>query len=72
MIATRSLFRSHKTARRLRAAGFREVTSEQLIATLHYPTANAALSAVFAGGPVAMAYFRFDETTKAGAHAEYL
>ena len=31
-----------------------------------------ALGAVFQGGPVALAYSRFDDATKRAVHAEYL
>lgn len=31
-----------------------------------------ACGATFVGGPVAMAYSRFDEETRAAAHAEYI
>jgi hypothetical protein len=33
---------------------------------------DAAIGAAFVGGPVALAYSRFDEPTREGAHAEYL
>jgi hypothetical protein len=39
---------------------------------LSYDTADDALGAAFAGGPVALAYSRFDDATRSGAHAEYL
>lgn len=53
-------------------AGFRKVQSERIAANLHYPTAEAAISAIFAGGPVALAYAKFDGPTRVEAHAEYL
>jgi ubiquinone/menaquinone biosynthesis C-methylase UbiE len=53
-------------------AGFRDVKLERISTTLFYKTAEAACAAVFAGGPVAMAYSRFDEKTKAEAHSEYV
>lgn len=52
--------------------GFVEVIEERVSATLHFPDAETALSAAFVGGPVALAYARFDNETKASAHAEYL
>ncbi|MCB0678302.1 MAG: methyltransferase domain-containing protein [Saprospiraceae bacterium] len=55
-----------------RAVGFREVMSRRIQTTLHYRSASEALNAVFAGGPVALAYARFDEQTREAAHAEYL
>ena len=39
---------------------------------LQYSTAADALGAAFAGGPVALAYARFDDETREGAHADYL
>jgi ubiquinone/menaquinone biosynthesis C-methylase UbiE len=54
------------------AAGFAEVRVERLRTTLHYPTPEAALTAIFEGGPVALAYSRFDAATKQAVHAEYL
>ena len=45
-------------------AGFREVECERLSTTLSYPSSEAAVEAAFAGGPVAMAYSRFDESTR--------
>jgi SAM-dependent methyltransferase len=54
------------------AAGFREVRAERIQTTLVFPTADAAIGAAFIGGPVALAYSRFDETTREDAHAEYL
>lgn len=59
-------------AKTFRAAGFREIGFQRINTTLYYPSAEAAISAVFAGGPVAMAYSRFDAQTKKEAHAEYL
>lgn len=53
-------------------AGFGDVTSERLSTTLVYADADSALGAAFAGGPVAMAYSRFDEATREAAHREYL
>jgi ubiquinone/menaquinone biosynthesis C-methylase UbiE len=53
-------------------AGFENVVTERLSTTLHYESADAALGAAFVGGPVALAYSRFDDTTRAEAHAEYL
>jgi ubiquinone/menaquinone biosynthesis C-methylase UbiE len=53
-------------------AGFSEVRSERINTLLHYPSAEDALGAAFVGGPVALAYSRFDEKTREEAHAEYL
>lgn len=53
-------------------AGFVDVTAERVSTTLHYDSAEDACGAAFAGGPVALAYSRFDERTCAEAHADYL
>ena len=39
---------------------------------LGYASADEALSAAFEGGPVALAYSRFDGPTRAVVRAEYL
>ncbi len=59
-------------ARVFAAAGFTDIRSERLPTTLDYASAADALAAVFQGGPVALAYSRFDDATKRAAHAEYL
>ncbi|MDJ0948282.1 MAG: class I SAM-dependent methyltransferase [Alphaproteobacteria bacterium] len=59
-------------ARAFAAAGFADVRSERIKTTLHYGSAEEALDAAFRGGPVALAYSRFDEATKRTVHAEYL
>ena len=56
----------------LEAAGFGKVVSERLTTTLHYDTADEAADAAFAGGPVAMAYSRFDDETRRAARADYI
>jgi ubiquinone/menaquinone biosynthesis C-methylase UbiE len=53
-------------------AGFADVAIERLPTTLHYESAEAACGAAFAGGPVALAYSRFDAATRESAEAEYL
>ena len=53
-------------------AGFRSVESQRITTTLHYDSAEEAIGAAFVGGPVALAYSRFDERTRGEAHAEYL
>ena len=55
-----------------RAAGLEAVTTERISTRLLYETEDEALAAAFAGGPVAMAYSRFDDRTRAEAHAAYL
>ena len=59
-------------ARTFEAAGFTAIRSERLQTTLCYASPEAALEAVFCGGPVALAYSRFDAATRRAVHAEYL
>ena len=59
-------------ARNFEKAGFKDVVTQRLATTLCYASAEDACGAAFAGGPVAMAYSRFSETTRQEAHAEYL
>ncbi len=54
------------------AAGFSEVRSDRISTALEYESGEEACVAAFAGGPVAMAYSRFDEPTRLSAYAEYL
>jgi SAM-dependent methyltransferase len=54
------------------AAGFADVRTERVTTTLEYDSAEAACGAAFAGGPVALAYSRFDAAMRDEAHAEYL
>jgi ubiquinone/menaquinone biosynthesis C-methylase UbiE len=58
--------------RAFEAAGFADVRSERVSTTLRYASPEDALAAVFRGGPVALAYSRFDEATRQAVHAEYL
>ena len=53
-------------------AGFTDVRSDRIDAILRYNSADEAVGAAFAGGPVALAYSRFDEFVRLEAHAEYL
>jgi ubiquinone/menaquinone biosynthesis C-methylase UbiE len=53
-------------------AGFKDVASARLSTILHYDLPADACGAAFAGGPVALAYARFDDRTRQEAHAEYL
>jgi hypothetical protein len=39
---------------------------------LHYDSAAEACGAAFEGGPVALAYSRFDPATRDAVHREYL
>ena len=56
----------------LEAAGFEEVFVDRLSTQLWWESAEQAIEAAFAAGPVAMAYSRFDEPTRKEAHREYL
>jgi ubiquinone/menaquinone biosynthesis C-methylase UbiE len=59
-------------AQTFQVAGFKDIVSERLSTVLHYASAADACGAAFAGGPVALAYARFDARTRHAAHAEYL
>lgn len=52
-------------------AGLKHVKLERISTTLFYKTREEACTAVFAGGPVAMAYSRFENKTKDEVHSEY-
>ncbi|MEP7366055.1 MAG: methyltransferase domain-containing protein [Acidobacteriota bacterium] len=54
------------------AAGLENIEVERIATRLEYGTAADAIGAAFYGGPVALAYSRFDEQTRLEAHAEYL
>lgn len=56
----------------LELAGFVDIETERMATVLDYESASDALGAAFAGGPVSLAYSRFDESTRDEAHAEYL
>jgi SAM-dependent methyltransferase len=53
-------------------AGLSGIRCQRLEVTLTYASADAALGAAFRGGPVALAYNRFDEATKQAVHTAYL
>jgi ubiquinone/menaquinone biosynthesis C-methylase UbiE len=53
-------------------AGFIDVIERRVPATLAYPDADAACDAAFVGGPVALAWSRFDEATKARVRHRYV
>jgi ubiquinone/menaquinone biosynthesis C-methylase UbiE len=59
-------------AQSFEAAGFTDVHFERLLTVLHYDSDAQALDAAFRGGPVALAYSRFDDQTRRAVHAEYL
>lgn len=56
----------------LQSAGFHDVRVDRIATTLEYVSADEAIGAAFAGGPVALAYSRFDATVRDEVHAEYL
>jgi SAM-dependent methyltransferase len=53
-------------------AGFTRVRTDRISTELCYDSGDAAADAAFAGGPVAMAYSRFDDATRESARAEYI
>lgn len=53
-------------------AGFGAIHSERFEVNLHYEDEEEVLTAAFLGGAVAMAYRKFDESTREAAHREYL
>ena len=59
-------------ARSFAEAGFEGVRAERISTMLAYASEDEALGAAFRGGPVALAYGRFDEATKQAVHADYL
>jgi ubiquinone/menaquinone biosynthesis C-methylase UbiE len=59
-------------ARALEAAGFAGILWQRIATRLCYASAEDALAAAFQGGPVALAYSRFDAATKCAVHDEYL
>lgn len=59
-------------ANAFRSAGFVDVISSRLETSLLFASGEDACLACFVGGPVALAYDRFDEATRREVHAEYL
>ena len=59
-------------ARLCAEAGFQDIEHRRIAAVLSYPDADEACDAAFVGGPVAMAWSRFDDKIRAQARAEYL
>ena len=62
----------HALQRTMEDAGLEQVRAERLSTTLEYDSAADACGAAFAGGPVALAYSRFDEETAEAARSEYV
>jgi hypothetical protein len=54
------------------AAEFTDLETQRISTVLEYESAEDACGAAFAGGPVALAYSRFDDATRDEAHAEYI
>jgi hypothetical protein len=54
------------------SAGFKDIETQPLSTTLHYDSPQDACGDAFAGGPVVLAYSRFDTDIQQAAHAEYL
>ncbi len=59
-------------AHQMEEAGLGEVELRRISTTLRYASPEEALEAIFEGGPVAMAYSRFDGATREAVHREYL
>jgi ubiquinone/menaquinone biosynthesis C-methylase UbiE len=59
-------------ARSFTQAGFTDICFERLEVELKYASDDDALNAAFRGGPVALAYSRFDKATREAVHAEYV
>lgn len=53
-------------------AGFTDISTSRFNVTLEYESDEEAIIGAFLGGAVAMAYRKFDDETRDGAHAEYL
>jgi ubiquinone/menaquinone biosynthesis C-methylase UbiE len=56
----------------LESAGFQDIVLDRFKVKLAYPSPKNAVMAAFAGGPVALAYQKFDDTVKSEAHQDYL
>lgn len=59
-------------AHEMEAAGFALIQTHRLTSILAYPDDLTALEAAFAGGPVALAFNRFDAKTRTAAERDYL
>jgi ubiquinone/menaquinone biosynthesis C-methylase UbiE len=67
-----SLGTGEALAQAFSAAGFTGIVTDRISTVLSYGSADEAADAAFAGGPVAMAYSRFDEPTRTAVRAEYI
>ncbi len=56
----------------MQLAGFEDIRCERKKQVLNFKDEETTVMAAFSGGPVALAYQKFDEETKQGAHQEYL
>jgi ubiquinone/menaquinone biosynthesis C-methylase UbiE len=56
----------------LKKAGFEKIISQRINTSLDYKSNEEACGAAFEGGPVALAYFKFNEEAKKEARAEYI
>jgi len=56
----------------IKIPGFTDIDIQRFMVSLNFNSEEAALTAAFAGGPVALAYRKFDEQTKKEVHQEYL
>jgi SAM-dependent methyltransferase len=56
----------------MKAAGFGDVAVERLATRLDFATDDEACGAVFVGGPVALAYSRFDDRARREVCEDYL
>lgn len=58
--------------REMTVSGFSDVTCRRITADLPYANDRDVLDAAFLGGPVALAYARFDDATKRDVESDYL
>ncbi len=59
-------------ANEMAEAGFTDIREERITTFLPFADDDNALAAAFTGGPVALAYSRFDNAARKSAHDEYL
>jgi hypothetical protein len=53
-------------------AGFSDIRLDRLDVTLQYASGEELLGAMFLGGPVALAYSKFNNDTRDAVHREFL